>query len=129
MYWFRVWLVFAALALAAGCATVTPSFNPYAGVPEFAPTEPPTVQVLASEPMVPHERLGEVILQIAGGPSGRRITEALKSEAAKYGAQAVFLVARRNVVMPYVYVDPYWGPTVSSVERGTVIGVAIRYVR
>jgi hypothetical protein len=63
--------------------------------------------------MRPHERLGEILLDISVDPPAPMadIEQKLREEAAKWGANAVFVV--RDRVVPG--------------ERRNLIGVAIRY--
>jgi hypothetical protein len=99
--------------LIASCAYVDATTTQYVGVPRFPPGDPKAVQVLRGEPMQPHERLGEILLDISVDPPPEigEIEQRLKEEAAKWGANAVFVV--RDQVMP-------------GVSR-KLIAVAIRY--
>lgn len=99
--------------LLAACAYVDATTTQYVGVPRFPPGDPKAVQVLRGEPMQPHERLGEILLDISVDPPPEigEIEQRLKEEAAKWGANAVFVV--RDQVMP-------------GVSR-KLIAVAIRY--
>ena len=54
----RRWLAALACALLACCAYVDATTTPYIGVPRFPAGDPATVQVLQSEPMRTHDRLG-----------------------------------------------------------------------
>ena len=107
-------LALAALAcLAVSCAYVEATTSQYVGVPRFPPTDPRIVKVLRAEPMQPHDRLGEILLDISVDPAPEigEIEQRLKEEAAMWGANAVFVV--RDQVMP-------------GVSR-KLIAVAIRY--
>ena len=99
--------------LVASCAYVDATTTQYVGVPRFPPSDPKTVQVLRGEPMQPHERLGEILLDISVDPPAEigEVEQRLKEEAANWGANAVFVV--RDQVMP-------------GVSR-KLIAVAIRY--
>ena len=96
-------LALAALAcLAVSCAYVEATTSQYVGVPRFPPTDPKTVKVLRAEPMQPHDRLGEILLDISVDPqaSVEDVEERLREEAAKWGANAVLVV--RDQVTPGV---------------------------
>ena len=99
--------------LAASCAYVDATTTQYVGVPRFPPSDPKTVQILRGEPMQPHDRLGEILLDISVDPPAEivEVEQRLKEEAARWGANAVFVV--RDQVMP-------------GVSR-RLIAVAIRY--
>jgi hypothetical protein len=107
-------LTLAALAcVLASCAYVDATTTQYVGVPRFPPSDPKAVQILRSEPMQTHDRLGEILLDISVDPPPEiaEVEQRLREEGAKWGANAVFVV--RDQVMP-------------GVGR-KLIGVAIRY--
>jgi hypothetical protein len=107
-------LAAAALAcLAAACAYVEATTTQYVGVPKFPPGDPAAVQVMAAEPMRPHDRLGEILLDISADPAPpiSDVEQRLREESAKLGAHAVFVA--RDLVIP------------GSGRK--LIGVAIRY--
>jgi len=94
--------ILATLALVlVSCATMDATVTQYVGVPRFAPVEPAKVQVLRAEPMQPHDRLGEILLEISLDPAPpiEDVEQRLREEAAKLGATAVFVV--RDLVVPY----------------------------
>ena len=97
----------------ASCAYVDATTTQYVGVPRFPPSDPKTVQILRGEPMQPHDRLGEILLDISVDPPPDigEVEQRLKEEAASWGANAVLVV--RDQVMP-------------GVGR-KLIGVAIRF--
>jgi hypothetical protein len=104
----------AALACAlASCAYIEASTTQYVGVTRPAPTDAAAVQVLPSEPMRVHDRLGEILLDISvdPAPSVQEVEQRLREEASKMGGNAVFVV--RDQIVP-------------SVGR-KLIAVAIRY--
>jgi hypothetical protein len=86
--------------LVASCAYVDATTTQYVGVARFPPSDPKTVQILRGEPMQPHERLGEILLDISVDPPPDigEVEQRLKEEAASWGANAVFVV--RDQVMP-----------------------------
>lgn len=83
------------------CATVDATVTQYVGVPRFDPADPAKVQILRAEPMQPHDRLGEILLEISLDPAPpiEDVEQRLREEAAKLGATAVFVV--RDLVVPY----------------------------
>ena len=107
-------LLVAALAcLITSCAYVEATTTQYVGVPRPPPTDAAAVQVLPSEPMRTHDRLGEILLDISvdPAPSVGEVEQKLREEGAKMGGHAVFVV--RDQIVP-------------SVGR-KLIAVAIRY--
>jgi hypothetical protein len=82
------------------CAYVDATTTQYVGVPRFPPSDPKTVQILRGEPMQPHDRLGEILLDISVDPAPdvSEVEQRLKEEAASWGANAVLVV--RDQVMP-----------------------------
>jgi hypothetical protein len=96
-------LALAALAcLAVSCAYVEATTSQYVGVPRFPPTDPKIVKVLRAEPMQPHDRLGEILLDISVDPPAAiaDIEQRLREETAKMGGNAAFVV--RDMVNPNV---------------------------
>jgi hypothetical protein len=93
-------LAFLAFVLAS-CVTMDATVTQYVGVPRFEPVDPAKVQVLRAEPMQPHDRLGEILLEISLDPAPpiEDVEQRLREEAAKLGASAVFVV--RDLVVPY----------------------------
>lgn len=118
-------LLAAALAL-CGCASISEDTHAYLGVPQFSPTQPDAVQVLASEPNRPKVRLGEIMLSVEGQPSRAALENRFKAAAARLGADGVFIVSDRTHIFPVVYWD-CWGPMYSDDWRRLIIGVAFKY--
>ena len=96
----RQWLAALASALLASCAYVDATTTQYIGVPRFPVGDPAAVQVLQSEPMRTHDRLGEILLDISVDPPAAvaDIEQRLREETAKMGGNAVFVV--RDLVNP-----------------------------
>ena len=96
----------------ASCAYVEATNTQYVGVPRFPATEPAAVQILRAEPKERHDRLGEVFLQVSVDPAPpvAEIEQRLREEAARMGANAVYVV--RDFVLP-------------GAER-KLIGIAVR---
>jgi len=89
-----------AVALIASCAYVDATTTQYVGVPRFPAGDPAAVEVLPSEPMRTHDRLGEILLDISLDPAPpvADVEQRLREEAAKMGGNAVFVV--RDMVNP-----------------------------
>ena len=100
------------LLAAAACTFVEATTTQYVGVERFPPVDPSTVQVLAKEPSQRHDRLGEVLLDISVDPAPpvADIEDKLRREAAKWGANAIYVV--RDSITP---------------REHKLIGIAIRY--
>jgi hypothetical protein len=105
----------ALLLLLAGCAYVEATTVPYVGVPKFEPVDPATVQVLAAEPKERHDRLGEVVLYASPdpAPASADIEKRFREEAAKWGANAVYVVRDR----------------LPPGQERRIVGIAVRFRR
>jgi len=103
-----------ALLLLASCAYVEATTVPYVGVAQFVPVDPATIKVLEYEPRERHDRLGEVVVFASRDPAPAvgDIEKRLREEAAKWGANAVYIV--RDIIPP------------GASER-QLVGIAIRY--
>lgn len=95
-----LFIALAATCALASCAHIDAATTQYVGVPRTAPTDAATVQVLPSEPMRTHDRLGEILLDVSVDPAPpvADIEQRLREEAAKMGGNAVFVV--RDVLHP-----------------------------
>ena len=107
------WALVAAAGAVASCAYVEATTVNYVGVPRFPAVDSAKVQVLPGEPAQRHDRLGEVLLDISVDPAPdvAEIEERLRDEAAKMGANAIYVI--RDVARPG--------------EARKLIGIAIRY--
>jgi hypothetical protein len=105
----------ALLLLLAGCAYVEATTVPYVGVPKYEPVDPAAVQVLSAEPQQRHDRLGEVVMHASAdpAPAPADIEKRFREEAAKWGANAVYVV--RDLLPP-------------GQER-QIVGIAVRFRR
>ena len=124
-----LFLVFAVLSFIAGCNYVTVNTKPYLGVPQYPPTNPASVEILRTEPLQPHDRLGEIYLEPTGNPSVTEMEQKLREAAAKMGADAAVLVADRTMRMGATVTGPWYGRQVSPDFQRVIIAVAIRYTR
>ena len=116
-----------ALLVLCGCSSITVNTKAYLGSPKYPPSDPAKVAILAAEPKQAMERLGEVMLSVEGNPPREELEAKLKQQAAKLGADAVFVVYDRNHVFPIVY-SGWWGPygVYESVRRD-IVAAAIKY--
>lgn len=119
-------LVLSALAL-NGCATVNASSERYLGVPQVAPTDPASVEILRREPKRPHVQIGEVSLSPSGGAAVADLERALRVEAAKLGADAAVVVQDRTKRVGTFVSGGWWMHQRTPVYARQIIAVAIRY--
>ena len=84
----------------AACAYVDARTTQYVGVARFPPSDPDSVKVLAAEPRERFDRLGEVLLDMSLDPKPpvEDIERKLREEAAKWGANAIYVV--RDTITP-----------------------------
>ena len=115
--------------LATGCNTVSIGSKQYLGVPTYPPTDPASVEVLASQPAAANVKLGEITLQPQGNPTKARFEQKLRLAASKMGANAVFIVQDQQVVFGTTIMGPWWSQTASPDVGRVIVGVAIRYTR
>jgi hypothetical protein len=126
-----VWLVLPAVAvLLAACATADVSTTQYVGAPRFQPPEPNAVQILRTEPTVPHDRLGEIMVDASVDPAPpiAEIEQKLCTAAAKLGVDPVVVVCDRVQPTAAYVTGPWWGRSIEISGR-KVVAVAIRYKR
>jgi hypothetical protein len=115
----------------AACASTDVATTEYVGAPRYQPTEPNGVQILRTEPAVPHDRLGEIMVDasVDPAPSISEVERKLCKAAAKLGADAVVVVYDRvQPVADYVS-GPWWGRSIESISGRKLVAVAIRYRR
>ncbi len=122
-------MIAAVLTTIAGCNYVTVNTRPYLGMPSYPPTDPASVEILRTEPLRPHERLGEITLEPQGSPSVTEMEQKLREAAAKMGANAAVLVADRTMRMGAVVTGPWYGRQVSPEFQRFIVAVAIRYLQ
>jgi hypothetical protein len=82
-----------------------------------------------TEPLEPHERLGEVVLDmsITRPPPIEQVEARLAEESARLGANAVVVVVDRVQPSDGYVTGTYWGRPMDSVTGRKTIGVAIKY--
>lgn len=119
----------AALLALSGCATVDAQTTAYVGVEHPAPTLASEVVVLRTEPLRPHVRLGEVLIDASVDPAPpiAKVEEKLRDEAAKLGGDAVVVVY--DHIQPVgAYVNgPLWARDVETIEGRKLKGIVIKY--
>jgi hypothetical protein len=115
--------------LVCGCNTVSVSSKQYLGVASYPATDPTTIQILQTQPTMPHIRLGEITLQPQGNPTKADMEQKLRLAAAHMGANAVVIVADQTMVFGTTVMGPWWGRTISPDVGRVIVGVAIRYTR
>lgn len=110
-----------------GCASISERTHAYLGSPRLPPTDPARVRILPGEPPEPKDRLGQVMLSIAGNPSRETVEDKIRRGAARLGADAAFVTYDRMHVIPVVYAGR-WGPVGMSEElRRALVAVAIKF--
>jgi hypothetical protein len=90
----RLLLALVLAAATASCSYVEATTRQYSGVERFPPVEADSVRVLPGEPNERHDRLGEVLLDLSvdSPPPLAEVEERLREEAAKLGADAVYIL-------------------------------------
>jgi len=117
-----------ALFLVTGCNTVSINSNQYLGVQSYPPSNPAQIQILRKEPARPHVQLGEVRAEPASDSvSAQKIEAALRTAAARMGADAIVIVYDRTEVTGAMLVGPWYGRSVQQIVGRVVVGVAIKY--
>ena len=122
-------LVLVVLSFIAGCSYVSVTTKQYLGMPLYPPTDPASVEILRTEPLHPHERLGEIGLEPTGNPPVTEIEQKLREAAAKMGANAAVLVADRTMRMGATVTGPWYGRQISPDFQRVILAVAIRYTK
>lgn len=119
----------------ASCTTFDPfmglesTTTQYVSAPQLAPGDPQAVKIVRTEPLEPHERLGEVVIDmsITVPPPIQQVEAKLAEESARLGANAVVVVVDRVQPSDGYVTGPYWGRPMESVTGRKTIGVAIKY--
>ena len=115
--------------LASGCSYYHSRSLTYLGTPRPAPTEAAQIEIIHRPPTRPHDRLGEIVVDasLSPPPDAQKIEARFRREAAKMGADAVFIVQDQAQTTGWWMGGPWWGPSVSSVETRVIVGVALKY--
>ncbi|MDZ5436505.1 hypothetical protein T3H00_28045 [Pseudomonas fluorescens] len=119
----------ATLLALSGCATVDAQSTAYVGVEHPAPTMPSEVVVLRSEPLRPHIRLGEVLIDASVDPAPpiAEVEQKLREESAKLGGDAVVVVYDRIGIVGVHANGPLWARDVQAIEGRKLKGIVIKY--
>ena len=120
------------------CSTIGTHTEQYASVAPQPPTTPNHVKILQTQPAVPYEELGAIVVDGSTEPipPPEKFEEALKQQAAALGADAIVVVSDR--VQPgglvgdlapseYYQVGEYWTRSVETDSGRQIVGVAIKY--
>jgi hypothetical protein len=119
------------LSLAALLLGLVSCYRPYGyrfypDVPRFAPTAPPSVDLLRRVPRRDHIRLGEVWIRPDYGMDRLYVEGVLRENAARMGADALVIVVDRYFRGHAAF--GYWrGPR--RVYARHIVGIAVRYRR
>ena len=122
------WILCSLLVAMSGCNSVRTT--PATGVPTFPPTNPDSVEILRVPPRQPHLRLGVVTVEPPASenvdvPS---VEKELRTAAAKWGANAVVIVAdRTQPVVGTGETAAWYGAEMPPESERVIVGVAIRY--
>lgn len=119
-------LLASALAL-AGCASVDVFSERYLGVPAVAATAPASVEILRKEPKRLHVQIGEVVASPKDGATTDEIELALKTEAARLGANAAVVVQDRTRRIGTSVSGTWWVRYHTPIYARQIVAVAIRY--
>ncbi len=126
--WFALNLALGSVLLLTGCQTVSITSTQEIGGPTYPPSNPADVQILRTQPSRPHVRLGEVRAEPSSEEvSAAKIEVALRTAAAKLGADAAVVVYDQTQVTGAYVTGPWYGRSIQDIEGRVVIAVAIKY--
>ena len=119
----------AAGLLGPGCSYYDSHTIAYVGAPRPAPTTPAQIELIHAPPTRAHERLGEIVVDtsLEPPPSIQKVEARFRREAAKLGADAVFIVQDQAQTTGWWTTGPWWSPSVSSLRSRVIVGVALKY--
>ena len=122
-------VAFASFSLVSCTTTLESTTTPYVTAPPLAPSDPQAVKIVRTEPLEPHERLGEVMvdMSITMPPPIEQVEAKLAEESARLGANAVVVVVDRVKPSDGYVTGVYWGRPMETVTGRKTIGVAIKY--
>lgn len=124
-----VLLLISSACLLVCCSHVKSQQMQYAGATHYAPGDPHRVAILRTEPTQPHERIGEVFIDVSNDPAApiNKVEERLRTEGAKMGADAVVIVYDGVLPTGAYVTGPYWDRNLESTSGRKLVGVAIKY--
>lgn len=119
----------AALLALSGCATVDARTTAYVGVEHPAPTSDSQVEVLRIEPLRPHVRLGEVLIDASVDPAPpiADVEQKLRDESAKLGGDAVVVVYDHIQPVAAYVSGPLWSRDIETIQGRKLKGIVIKY--
>lgn len=119
----------AAFLALSGCATVDAQTTAYVGVEHPAPTLASEVVVLRTEPLRPHVRLGEVLIDasVEPAPPITEVEQKLREESAKLGGDAVVVVYDHIQAVGAYVRGGVWSRDVETIEGRKLKGIVIKY--
>jgi hypothetical protein len=128
---FTCLLLAALVCMLVSCATIDATTTQYVGAPRFPPSNPASVEILRTEPMRPHVRLGEIVIDASTEPAPpvTEVEAKLRAEAGKLGADAVVVVVDRVQPVGAFVSGPWFGRDVDVFKGRKLVGVAIKYER
>ncbi len=122
-------VVFVACLALTGCAGISVRTEPFLGGPNYAPTDPERVAIIAGGVVErPYDPVGKVYVDVdAYGTASRELIEKkIRYAVADMGGDAGVIIYDKNRVFPVVYLD-YWGNTVAQEMRRGIVALAIKY--
>jgi hypothetical protein len=119
----------ASLLVLHGCVTVDAHTTAYVGVEHPAPTLASEVQVLRTEPLRPHVRLGEVLIDASTEPAPpiTEVEQKLREESAKLGGDAVVVVYDHIQTTGAFVRGGLWSRDVETIQGRKLKGIVIKY--
>lgn len=120
--------VFVVLGLLGGCSPLSVRVVPLGGAPPYPPTDPNIVAILHQEPSRPHAALAEIYAEPQGSPKPSAIAEKLREAGAALGADAVVIVADRQLVMGAIVTTTWMEQHLLAAPDHVIVGIAIRYL-
>ncbi|MVV47553.1 hypothetical protein EJA72_04700 [Pseudomonas sp. PB120] len=119
----------AALLALSGCATVDAHTTAYVGVEHPAPTQASQVVVMRTEPLRPHVRLGEVVIDASTDPAPpiTDVEQKLREESAKLGGDAVVVVYDHIQPVGRYVTGPLWSRGIETIQGQKLKGIVIKY--
>ena len=119
---------FVCLALLSGCSPVSIKVVRLGGAPPYPATEPGIVAILHQQPSRPHAAIAEIYAEPQGSPKASAIDEKFREAGANLGADAVVIVADRQLVMGAVVTTTWAEKHILATPDHVIVGVAIRYL-
>jgi hypothetical protein len=101
---------------------------PLGGATPYPHTEPGIVAILHQEPSRPHAAIAEIYAEPQGSPKPSAIEEKLREAGATLGADAVVIVADRQLVMGAIVTTTWAEQRLLATPDHVIVGIAIRYL-